>query len=225
MSLSKKASHWTEGDTGGWRAALGRTRFWQFEGEDRRALVPHPMLEGILLAYSIPGSGQPLGLERIFDGYVVDLMPLVETAHHFQGSDLPSLVGGMQEIGIDPEKLHTRETKSPYHSTGNSHVRGLMKLADIVGLNREFPRAAAGQHRHAFIQHGADLPATIESVLSQDYPRHRVHPLVDAGSTDGSLDILERHRDRLRWLTGKDKGPPTPLIADSWKPEARSSPG
>ena len=50
------------------------------------------------------------------------------------------------------------------------------------------------------------LPATIESVLSQDYPRIE-YIVVDGGSTDGSLEILERHRDRLRWITGKDKGP------------------
>ena len=50
------------------------------------------------------------------------------------------------------------------------------------------------------------LPATIESVLSQDYPRIE-YIVVDGGSTDGSLEILERHRDRLRWFTGKDKGP------------------
>jgi len=50
------------------------------------------------------------------------------------------------------------------------------------------------------------LPATIESVLSQDYPRIE-YIVVDGGSTDGSLGILERYRDRLRWITGKDKGP------------------
>ena len=50
------------------------------------------------------------------------------------------------------------------------------------------------------------LPATIESVLSQDYPRIE-YIVADGGSTDGSLEILERYRDRLRWFTGKDKGP------------------
>jgi glycosyltransferase involved in cell wall biosynthesis len=50
------------------------------------------------------------------------------------------------------------------------------------------------------------LPATIESVLSQDYPRIE-HIVVDGGSTDESLEILERYQDRIRLLTGKDKGP------------------
>jgi glycosyltransferase involved in cell wall biosynthesis len=50
------------------------------------------------------------------------------------------------------------------------------------------------------------LPATIESVLSQDYPRIE-YIVVDGGSTDGSLEILGRYHDRFRWFTGKDKGP------------------
>jgi glycosyltransferase involved in cell wall biosynthesis len=50
------------------------------------------------------------------------------------------------------------------------------------------------------------LPAAIESVLSQDYPRIE-YIVVDGGSTDGSLEILESYQDRLRWVTGKDKGP------------------
>jgi glycosyltransferase involved in cell wall biosynthesis len=50
------------------------------------------------------------------------------------------------------------------------------------------------------------LPATIESVLSQDYPRIE-YIVADGGSTDGSLEILKRHQNRLRWFTGKDKGP------------------
>jgi glycosyltransferase involved in cell wall biosynthesis len=47
---------------------------------------------------------------------------------------------------------------------------------------------------------------TIESVLAQDYPRIE-YIVVDGGSTDGSLRILERYRDRLRLIVGKDKGP------------------
>ena len=43
-------------------------------------------------------------------------------------------------------------------------------------------------------------------MLSQDYPRIE-YIVVDGGSTDGSLEILERYQDRLRWFTGKDKGP------------------
>ena len=50
------------------------------------------------------------------------------------------------------------------------------------------------------------LPETIESVLAQDYPRIE-HIVVDGGSTDGTLDILGRYADRLRYCVGKDKGP------------------
>jgi glycosyltransferase involved in cell wall biosynthesis len=50
------------------------------------------------------------------------------------------------------------------------------------------------------------LAETIESVLSQDYPRVE-YIVVDGGSTDGTPEILERYKDRLRYVSGKDLGP------------------
>jgi glycosyltransferase involved in cell wall biosynthesis len=50
------------------------------------------------------------------------------------------------------------------------------------------------------------LPATIESVLSQDYPRIE-YIVVDGGSTDATLEILERHRGRLTYSSAPDHGP------------------
>lgn len=50
------------------------------------------------------------------------------------------------------------------------------------------------------------LPEAIESVLAQDYPAIE-YIVVDGGSTDGSLEILEQYRDRLRYSSGKDRGP------------------
>lgn len=50
------------------------------------------------------------------------------------------------------------------------------------------------------------LRATIESVASQDYPNLE-HIVVDGGSTDGSVELLESYGARLRYFVGKDKGP------------------
>ena len=50
------------------------------------------------------------------------------------------------------------------------------------------------------------LPLAIESIASQDYPRIE-HIVVDGGSTDGTLEILERYRERLRYHSGQDQGP------------------
>lgn len=51
-------------------------------------------------------------------------------------------------------------------------------------------------------EHIADA---IESVLAQDYPSIE-YIVKDGGSTDGTLEVIDRYKDRLKLLTGSDNG-------------------
>ena len=52
---------------------------------------------------------------------------------------------------------------------------------------------------------GRFLEETIRSVLDQDYPRIE-YLVMDGGSTDTTLEVLERYRDRLRFVSAPDGG-------------------
>lgn len=50
------------------------------------------------------------------------------------------------------------------------------------------------------------LEETIQSVLTQDYPNIEYF-VMDGGSEDGTLSILEKYRDRIRFRSEPDEGP------------------
>jgi glycosyltransferase involved in cell wall biosynthesis len=52
---------------------------------------------------------------------------------------------------------------------------------------------------------GSFIQRTIESVHSQDVP-HLDYLVVDGGSTDESVSILQSYGNRLRWVSEKDRG-------------------
>lgn len=49
------------------------------------------------------------------------------------------------------------------------------------------------------------IRATIDSVLSQDYPNLE-YIVIDGGSIDGTLEILKSYGSKIKWESGKDAG-------------------
>ena len=52
---------------------------------------------------------------------------------------------------------------------------------------------------------GGFIRTTIDSVLSQDYPRLEYF-VMDGGSTDGTVGILKSYGSKLKWVSEKDNG-------------------
>ena len=52
---------------------------------------------------------------------------------------------------------------------------------------------------------GRFIRATIDSVLSQNYPKLE-YWVIDGGSTDGTLEILQSYGSRINWVSQKDHG-------------------
>jgi len=65
-----------------------------------------------------------------------------------------------------------------------------------------------------------DLQRTLESVISQDYSDYE-YIIVDGGSTDGTLEVVEKYRDRLNVVVSE----PDHGIADAFNKGIRLSSG
>ncbi|MCT7487108.1 glycosyltransferase [Aliarcobacter cryaerophilus] len=64
------------------------------------------------------------------------------------------------------------------------------------------------------------LEQTIQSVLNQTY-KNIEYIIIDGGSTDGTIDIIKRHEDKITyWISEKDNG-----IYDAWNKGIRVSKG
>jgi glycosyltransferase involved in cell wall biosynthesis len=49
------------------------------------------------------------------------------------------------------------------------------------------------------------IEETVQSILDQDYPAKECI-VIDGGSNDGTVEILKKYGDRIKWLSEKDKG-------------------
>lgn len=81
----------------------------------------------------------------------------------------------------------------------------------LLNLNafRAAPAVTANAPRIAMVtpsyNHAQYLGATIESIVSQNYPNLTYH-VQDGGSIDGTLDLLKSFGERISWTSEPDKG-------------------
>src|SRR3989442_11126280 len=70
----------------------------------------------------------------------------------------------------------------------------------------ELNSAAPGVSVITVVRNGArTIEASVESALAQTH-RPLEHLVVDGGSTDGTVAILRRHGERIRWISEPDRG-------------------
>lgn len=62
----------------------------------------------------------------------------------------------------------------------------------------------------------AFIEKSIRSIVDQNYPNLEFI-IMDGGSTDGTLDIIERYRDRLSWLTSERDGGQTDALIKGFR--------
>lgn len=53
---------------------------------------------------------------------------------------------------------------------------------------------------------GGYIEQTIRSVISQEGDFELEYIVMDGGSTDGTIEILKKYEDKLKWFSGKDDG-------------------
>lgn len=89
--------------------------------------------------------------------------------------------------------------------TQNSALGAVVKTnkkKTFMTLTSDFPRFSIVLPNYNTAEY---LEETIISILSQDYPDFEFI-VVDGGSTDGSVDLLKRYGDKIRWISEKDDG-------------------
>ncbi len=120
--------------------------------------------------------------------------------------------------------------RAPYHDPSPASIRGAAR--DRKRLGRASARgpavpAAAGSAVNDVsdgplvtvvtpsLNQGRFIRETIESVLTQSYPRVE-YLVVDGGSTDETVSILRSYGDRLAWTSGRDGGQASAINA-GWR--------
>jgi Glycosyl transferase family 2 len=100
--------------------------------------------------------------------------------------------------------LRRRWTRPPMWTFEPYSARPI-KLAALPpppALPAETPRIAIVTPSY---NHARFLDATIDSVLSQNYPNLHYH-VQDGGSSDGSVELLKNRGDRISWRSERDNG-------------------
>jgi glycosyltransferase involved in cell wall biosynthesis len=98
-----------------------------------------------------------------------------------------------------------KEVERAYHEQNNvdSFAENAMEFSkESLTIMQELPLVTIVTPS---LNQGRFIEETILSVLNQDYP-HIEYIIMDGGSTDQTLGILGKYKDRITWYSEKDKG-------------------